>query len=136
MKIPCDIALHKKSRELELTYEGEEPVRLSFEFLRVMSPSAEVQGHTPDQAVLQVGKRLVDIESIEPIGNYAIAIKFSDGHDSGLYSWDYLEHLVQNQTELWEGYLQSLAEVGASREPDDPVNKPFEPKPKRTCPHH
>ena len=136
MKIPCDIALHKKSRDLELFYEGEAPVRLSFEFLRVMSPSAEVQGHTPDQAKLQVGKRLVDIVAIEPIGNYAIAIKFSDGHDSGLYSWDYLEHLALNHDELWAQYLQAIEAAGASRDPDDPAIKPFEPKPKRSCSHH
>ena len=82
MKIPVDIALHKKSRELELVYE-DGPVRLSFEYLRVLSPSAEVQGHSPDEAVLQVGKRLVDITGVQVVGNYAIQFTFSDGHDSG-----------------------------------------------------
>ena len=85
MKIPVDIALHKKSRELELVYE-DGPVRLSFEYLRVLSPSAEVQGHSPDEAVLQVGKRLVDITGVQVVGNYAIQFTFSDGHDSGIYS--------------------------------------------------
>lgn len=97
MKIPVDIALHKKSRELELVYE-DGPVRLSFEYLRVLSPSAEVQGHSPDEAVLQVGKRLVDITGVQVVGNYAIQFTFSDGHDSGIYSWDYLEKLVNERT--------------------------------------
>lgn len=136
MKIPVDIALHKKSRELELIYEDGESVRFPYEFLRVMSPSAEVQGHTPDQAVLQVGKRMVDLKTLEPVGNYALALGFSDGHDSGIYSWDYFEYLADNRETLWESYLKDLADHGASRDPDDPANNPFEPKPKQTCGHH
>lgn len=116
MKLPIDLAIHKKSRELELTYEDGVAARLSFEFLRVMSPSAEVQGHSPDEAVLQVGKRLVDIVGIEPVGNYAIQITFSDGHDSGLYSWDYLEDLIVNHDALWANYLNALEKAGASRD--------------------
>lgn len=114
MKLPIDLAIHKKSRELELIYEDGTDARLSFEFLRIMSPSAEVQGHSPDEAVLQVGKRLVDIVGIEPVGNYAIQITFSDGHDSGLYSWDYLEDLIANRDALWANYLEALekAEIG------------------------
>ncbi len=116
MKLPIDLAIHKKSRELELTYEDGVAARLSFEFLRVMSPSAEVQGHSPDEAVLQVGKCLVDIVGIEPVGNYAIQITFSDGHDSGLYSWDYLEDLIVNHDALWANYLNALEKAGASRD--------------------
>lgn len=136
MKVPVDIALHKKSKELELVYE-DASIRLSFEFLRVMSPSAEVQGHTPEEAVLQVGKRLVDVTGIELVGNYAIRLIYSDGHESGIYSWDYLEHLIEHQDELWQQYLDELAEAGASREPGDPANKPFEEKakPKHQCSH-
>jgi DUF971 family protein len=136
MKIPSGIALHKKSRELELSYEDGRSVRLSFEYLRVMSPSADVQGHTPDEAKLQVGKRLVDITGAEPVGNYALRLVFSDGHDSGIYSWDYFEQLAAEHDERWAKYLADLAAAGASREPGDPANKPFEDKPKAACPHH
>ena len=132
MKIPVDIALHKKSRELELVYE-DGPVRLSFEYLRVLSPSAEVQGHSPDEAVLQVGKRLVDITGVQVVGNYAIQFTFSDGHDSGIYSWDYLEKLVNERDVLWQQYLDDLAKNGASREP---TNKPFEEKAAKLKPAH
>lgn len=136
MKIPVDIALHKKRRELELVYD-DGAVNLSFEFLRVMSPSAEVQGHTPDEAVLQVGKRLIDITGIELVGNYAVRLIFSDGHESGIYSWDYFQKLIEQREELWSAYLDDLAEAGASREPDDPANKPFEEiaKPVHKCSH-
>lgn len=135
MKIPVDIALHKKSRELELVYE-DGPVRLSFEYLRVLSPSAEVQGHSPDEAVLQVGKRLVDITGVQVVGNYAIQFTFSDGHDSGIYSWDYLEKLVNERDVLWQQYLDDLAKNGASREPNDPANKSFEEKAAKLKPAH
>ena len=135
MKIPVDIALHKKSRELELVYE-DSSARLSFEYLRVLSPSAEVQGHSPDEAVLQVGKRLVDITGVQLVGNYAIQFTFSDGHDSGIYSWDYLEKLVNEKDVLWQRYLDDLVQNGASREPNDPVNKPFEKKAAKMKPAH
>ena len=108
MKIPVDIALHKKSRELELVYE-DGPVRLSFEYLRVLSPSAEVQGNSPDEAVLQVGKRLVDITGVQVVGNYAIQYTFSDGHDSGIYSWDYLEkHAFDVQSPIENAAIRAL----------------------------
>ena len=103
--------------------------------MRVLSPSAEVQGHTPDQARLPVGKREVSIVAIEPVGLYAIKIVFSDGHDSGYYDWDYLRKLAVDKEALWENYLARLGELGASREPDDPRNKPFELPLKKTC-HH
>ena len=134
MKLPIDLALHQKSRELELTYEGEESVRLSYEFLRVFSPSAEVTGHTPDEAVLQVGKQDVKIVSVEPIGNYALKITFSDGHDSGLFTWDYLAQLAQEKQDRWAKYLQDLEAAGASR---DPAKNP-QPAPKavkHSCSH-
>lgn len=135
MRIPVDIVRHEKSRTLELVYDGGERALLPYEFLRVMSPSAEVQGHTPDEAVLQVGKRDVMITDLEFVGLYALRIVFSDGHSSGLYSWDYLEELARARDTLWENYLQELAAAGASRDPDDPANKRFEPKPKRKCSH-
>lgn len=117
MKIPSNIVLHKKSRELELSYEDGVVARLPFEFLRVYSPSAEVKGHAPGQEVLQVGKKNVDVTGLEPMGNYALKIVYSDGHDSGLYSWDYLEDLITHYDELWADYLDRLEKAGASREP-------------------
>lgn len=117
MKVPTDIVLHTRSRELELTYEDGVVAHLPFEFLRVYSPSAEVKGHAPGQEVLQVGKKNVEVTQLEPMGNYALKIVFSDGHDSGLYSWDYLEQLVNNQEKLWQEYLEKLVAAGASREP-------------------
>lgn len=135
MFVPVDITYHRQSRELELTYENGENFRLPAEFLRVLSPSAEVQGHSPDQARLPVGKREVSIVAIEPVGLYAIKIVFSDGHDSGYYDWDYLRKLAVDKEALWENYLARLKELGASREPDDPRNKPFELPLKKTC-HH
>ena len=134
MFVPVDIAYHRQSRELELTYENGENFRLPAEFLRVLSPSAEVQGHTPDQAKLQVGKRDVDVKGVEPIGRYAVRFIFDDGHDSGIYSWEYLHDIGTRQQELWDGYLAQLKEAGASRDPADPANVPFMPKPKATCP--
>lgn len=136
MKLPIDLAIHKKSRELELVYEDGTDARLSFEFLRIMSPSAEVQGHSPDEAVLQVGKRLVDIVGIEPVGNYAIQITFSDGHDSGLYSWDYLEDLIANRDALWANYLEALEKAGASRDPSEDDPRPSKPKFHHSCSRH
>ena len=107
MKLPTSIELKKKSRLLAIEY-GSDRYELPFEFLRVFSPSAEVQGHTPDQAKLQVGKRDVDVLEILPIGSYALQIKFSDGHDSGIYSYDYLEELGKNKDSLWQAYLEDL----------------------------
>lgn len=113
--LPSDITLHKKSKTLALTY-GEQQYQLSAEYLRVYSPSAEVRGHGPGQEVLQTGKENVGIDQIEPVGHYAIKIYFDDGHDSGLYSWDYLYDLATHQDELWQDYLSRLAEAGYQRQ--------------------
>ena len=113
---PSAITLHQKSRVLEIAFEDGEAFRLPYEFLRVYSPSAEVQGHGPGQEVLQVGKSKVEIRSLEPVGSYAIQPTFSDGHATGIYSWEYLRHLGENQERLWQDYLDRLAGAGASRE--------------------
>jgi len=114
--IPESIVLHQVSRVLELVYSGDKAYTLSFEFLRVHSPSAEVQGHGPGQQVLQTGKRLVGIERLEQVGNYALRPVFTDGHDSGLYSWDLLYRFTQQQQALWDDYLLRLRAAGASRD--------------------
>ena len=103
--------------------------------MRVLSPSAEVRVHTPDQAQLPVGKRDVSIVGIEPVGLYALKIIFSDGHDSGLYDWDYLYQLATDKDRLWQQYLKQLQELGASRDPNDPQNESFKPLKQKTC-HH
>ncbi len=136
MRVPVDILQNQKSRTLELVYEDGHHSVFPFEFLRVMSPSAEVQGHTPDEAQLQVGKRDVGIAGLELVGLYALKIVFTDGHDSGLYSWDYFEELDKTQSERWNRYLEELKRAGASRDPDDPANIPFMPKPRSACGHH
>jgi DUF971 family protein len=115
-RVPTTITLHQKSRVLEIAFADGRSFRLPFEFLRVYSPSAEVRGHGPGQEVLQVGKRNVDIRSVEPVGSYAVQPQFSDGHGTGIYSWEYLYELGENQDELWKEYLEKLAEAGASRE--------------------
>ena len=114
---PTEIKLHQKSRILEISFENGDHFELSFEFLRVFSPSAEVRGHGIGQEKLQIGKRDVDILRIEPVGNYAIRPVFSDGHESGLYSWDILYGLGEHRDELWLAYLNKLKEAGASRDP-------------------
>jgi len=114
---PTEIKLHQKSRILEITFADGRNFRLPCEFLRVYSPSAEVRGHGPGQEVLQVGKKDVTIDRIEPVGNYAIQLAFSDGHDTGIYSWDLLYDYGLHQDEMWQRYLARLAEAGASREP-------------------
>jgi DUF971 family protein len=114
-RIPTAITLHKTSRTLELAY-GDESYELPFEFLRVLSPSAEVRGHGPGQETLQTGKRLVDIKGVEPVGHYAIRPVFSDGHDSGIYSWDLLFDFCLNRDRLWGDYLQKLEAAGFTRE--------------------
>jgi DUF971 family protein len=113
---PTEIKLHQKSRILELVFESGERFELSYEFLRVFTPSAEARGHGPGQETLQVGKRDVTIDRIEPVGNYAIKPVFSDGHDSGLYSWDMLYNLGKHHDELWQTYLARLDAEGASRD--------------------
>jgi DUF971 family protein len=113
---PTEITLHQASRMLEIAFSDGETFRLPCEFLRVYSPSAEVRGHGPGQEVLQVGKRDVEIKSIEPIGSYAVRLVFSDGHDTGLYSWEYLHYLGTNLEGLWHEYTARLAKAGASRD--------------------
>ncbi|MCX7215294.1 MAG: DUF971 domain-containing protein [Burkholderiales bacterium] len=113
--IPTAITLHKSSRTLELGY-GDQSYELPFEFLRVLSPSAEVRGHGPGQETLQTGKRLVQITAIEPVGHYAIRPVFSDGHDSGIYSWDLLHGFCVNREALWEDYLRRLEAAGHDRD--------------------
>lgn len=118
MPIPTSIKLHKASKILELRY-GADSYQLSAEFLRVHSPSAEVQGH--GKPILQTGKLHVGLERIEPAGNYALKLCFDDGHDSGLYTWDYLYRLATDQPQLWQDYLAALAAAGQSRDPDESV---------------
>ncbi|MBB3230045.1 gamma-butyrobetaine hydroxylase-like domain-containing protein [Halomonas stenophila] len=115
--IPVKVHYHKQARELELSYEGGESHRLSVEYLRVFSPSAEVRGHGPDSATLQVGKKHVGLANITQTGRYALKLHFDDGHDSGLYSWDYLYALIRDREANWADYLRRLEEAGASREP-------------------
>ena len=113
---PTDIVLHNQSRMLEIAFEDGTRYKLPFEFLRVYSPSAEVRGHGPGQETLQVGKRNVMITEIEPAGSYAIKLVFDDGHDSGLYTWEYLHELGQYQDAMWHDYLGKLEAAGASRD--------------------
>lgn len=116
---PSEVTLHAQSRVLEVAYASGERFRLPFELLRVYSPSAEVQGHGPGQEVLQTGKREVGITALQPVGNYAVQPTFSDGHDSGLFSWDYLHFLGTQQDALWADYERRLSEAGRQR--DDPM---------------
>ena len=115
--IPTEIKLHQASRVLEIAFDDKRTFRLPYEYLRVYSPSAEVRGHGPGQEVLQVGKREVAIKEVEPVGRYAIRPSFSDGHDTGIYSWDYLYDLGERHEELWQRYLARMTAAGASRDP-------------------
>lgn len=114
---PTDILLHQQSRRLEIAFSDGARFELSFEFLRVHSPSAEVRGHGLGQEVLQTGKREVDVRALEPVGNYALQPTFSDGHATGIYSWDYLSELGRDRDRMWADYLRRLAAAGASRDP-------------------
>jgi DUF971 family protein len=116
--VPTEIRLRQHSRVMELAFADGRSFSLSYEFLRVHSPSAEVRGHGPGQEVLQTGKRDVDIVAVEPVGNYAIQPRFSDGHDTGIYSWEYLYELGIEQDRLWQDYLRRLEAAGASRDVD------------------
>lgn len=127
---PQDITVHGQSRILEIVFSDGAHFKLPFELLRVYSPSAEVQGHGPGQEVLQTGKREVGIVALEPVGNYAVQPTFSDGHDSGIFSWDYLYFLGAKQDELWADYERRLQDAGVSRDA---------PMPEKTgagCGHH
>lgn len=120
---PTGIQLHTRSKELELTYAGGEHFHLGCEYLRVYSPSAEVKGHGPGQEVLQTGKQNVAITAIRPVGNYALQLVFDDGHDTGLYSWDYLYQLCKEQESRWQDYLGRMKAAGAQRDPEVQVLK-------------
>jgi DUF971 family protein len=113
---PQSITLHGQSRVLEVGFADGAVFRIPFELMRIFSPSAEVQGHGPGQEVLQTGKREVGIVDLEPVGNYAVKPVFSDGHDSGIYSWDYLYFLGSQQAQLWQDYERRLQEAGADRD--------------------
>jgi DUF971 family protein len=115
MPTPTEIRLHQKSRVLEVAFDDGRNFRLPYEYLRVFSPSAEVRGHGPGQEVLQAGKRDIEIRHVEPVGSYAIQPTFSDGHATGIYSWDYLYQLGVEQDARWAAYLKQMEDAGASR---------------------
>ena len=115
---PTELAVRRQSRLLDIAFDDGASFSLPFELLRVYSPSAEVRGHGPGQEVLQVGKRDVTITEVEPVGHYALRPTFSDGHGSGIYSWDYLYEIGMDQDELWRRYLERLTAAGASRDPE------------------
>jgi DUF971 family protein len=129
--VPTEIKLHQRSRLMEVSFDDGLHAELSFEFLRVHSPSAEVRGHGPGQETLQTGKRDVEITGVEPVGNYAIRPSFSDGHDTGIYSWDYLYGLARDHDALWARYLARMEAAAASR---DASANPA-PKPHKGCGH-
>ena len=112
---PTDIKYSRNDRILSISFSNDERFELSAEFLRVYSPSAEVRGHGPGQEVLQTGKESVTVEAIEPVGNYAVRLRFDDGHATGLYSFDELYRLGRHRDELWQAYLQQLAQAGIQR---------------------
>ena len=114
--VPTEIKLHQASRVMELAFADGSQFRLPYEFLRVYSPSAEVRGHGPGQETLQTGKREVGIVEVEAVGHYAIRPSFSDGHDTGIYSWDLLYQYGERREAMWQQYLARLREAGASRE--------------------
>lgn len=113
---PTGLTLHQQSKILEVSYEDGQTFRIPFELMRVYSPSAEVQGHGPGQEVLQTGKRHVGITGLETVGHYAVQPEFDDGHNSGIFSWEYLYFLGARQTDLWAEYEQRCAEAGVSRD--------------------
>ena len=116
---PQDLTVHSQSRVLQISFSDGADFRIPFELMRIYSPSAEVQGHGPGQEVLQTGKRLVDLDALDPVGNYAVQPRFSDGHDTGIFSWDYLYFLGAEQQRLWGDYEKRLQEAG--RERDGPM---------------
>jgi DUF971 family protein len=116
--VPTQIELHQKSRVLEIGFSDGKLFSLPYEFLRVYSPSAEVRGHGPGQETLQVGKKEIEITAAEAVGTYAMQFLFSDGHDSGIYSWEYLHSMGMNKDTMWQEYLNKMEEAGAKREPE------------------
>ena len=118
---PNRISIRKENRQLELRYSNQDSFLLSFEYLRINSPSAEVRGHNPKEEKLQYGKKNVGISKINRVGNYAIQIVFDDNHNSGIYSWEYLRYLSINKESLWSKYLKRLSEEGLSRDPNEQV---------------
>ncbi len=129
---PTTITVHQASRVLEIGFDDGRSFRIPFELMRVYSPSAEVQGHGPGQEVLQTGKRGIDVTALEPIGNYAVLPRFSDGHETGIFSWDYLYFLGSTQDDLWRQYEERIAKAGASRD----VATPVAPASAPSCGHH
>jgi DUF971 family protein len=127
---PQAITVHAQSRVLEVAFSDGAVFRIPFELMRVYSPSAEVQGHGPGQEVLQTGKREVELLGLDPVGNYAVQPRFSDGHDSGIFSWDLLYHLGAQQDQLWADYQRRLAEAGVDRD------APMPGKAAGACGHH
>jgi DUF971 family protein len=113
---PTTITVHQRTRVLEVGFDDGSTFRIPFELMRIYSPSAEVQGHGPGQEILQTGKRHVEVTALEPIGNYAVLPRFSDGHDTGIFSWDYLYFLGSQQDELWQKYEGRLAKEGVGRD--------------------
>ena len=118
---PTDIKLHQKSRILEVSFDDGSKFSLPCEYLRVYSPSAEVRGHGPGQEVLQVGKERVGIDAIDPVGTYAVILRFDDGHDTGIYSWDTLYELGANRRQNWKDYLDRLSDAGHLR-----ISQPYD----------
>jgi DUF971 family protein len=127
---PQALTVHAQSRVLEISFSDGAVFRIPFELMRINSPSAEVQGHGPGQAVLQTGKRLVDLVALEPVGNYAVQPRFSDGHDTGIFSWDYLYFLGSQQDQLWQDYARRLQEAHTDRD------APMLPKASAGCASH
>lgn len=127
---PQDITVHSQSRVLEISFSDGARFRIPFELMRVYSPSAEVQGHGPGQETLQTGKRNVELNSLEPVGNYAVQPTFSDGHNTGIFSWDYLYFLGSQQDKLWQDYTERLTAVGVDR------NAPMPDKASSSCAAH
>ena len=127
---PQALTVHSQSRVLEVTFSDGAHFRLPFELMRVYSPSAEVQGHGPGQEVLQTGKRDVQLDALDPVGNYAVQPRFSDGHDTGIFSWDYLYFLGAEQERLWQDYLDRLQAASVDRD------APMAPKSGSSCASH
>ena len=128
--LPTSITVHQQSRTLEVAFSDDAVFRIPFELMRIYSPSAEVQGHGPGQEVLQTGKRNVALTALEPVGNYAVQPSFSDGHDTGIFSWDYLYFLGSQQDDLWKKYESRLQAAGVDR--DAPMTEPAA----AACGHH